>query len=826
MKKAIFITFVILQGCWLNAQDLPDDLQIGRHTVAEWKYIVDTTWGDGMPTEDKLILFDRFWEAADQHYAGFVNNPVDWDSVKNHYRPEIENGVSKGRFAGIIAKMGLLLQEGHGGAINSEVYLTKPGPDVPILIAGFYSNWDSISPLDNGWFGATLTPLNEDELLVLRSVENHPMGLEAGDIVLGYDGKPWKELYPLLLGMDFPYTTNDRGLVGNIFFHGDRTGSSNESVKHKWLAAAGMNWHFFDTLDFRKYNSADTLHLPTSLLEGKQMSIAGNEQLPVEAIEFPGSLLYEAYPAQGGVPPVIFDTILDQSIGYVYYLYMNSSDKLKNAINSLAQSEVQGIILDLRYNLGGDAGWETGFNSIFNRTIDSCGYFERMINGGHSDLVMFSPAFPYISEEFINKPVALITGPGAISMGDYASYFIHTQPMTRSFGRGTNTGFTYVNGYLNTLEKVDHLNYNWDFGYPEWEVQFVGMNFGRFVDGELNYFIHKGFEIDEEIWFTQEAAHQQEDNMVERAVQWIKSVAYVSNPSVQNSNMEPGTANGPFILKTGHVNPESHPVELDVKVYSRDGSLIEKVNMEENNNGSLPDIKAGEWYGNFTPEQESFYYAEFSTHDLLEDSWLTYPGKVIFTSVSTPEIFPKVLYVPENKTTRFDISITNTAGVPLTDIQLNFSCDNPYVDIKMPVLNYTHLLDIDMADQKMQVVIIDEAAEDSSEIWMNVDISSGGERYWNDSILLVNTVVGVQDFIPLQELKIYPNPMHEFCRIEVSGQVPLDRVEVYDLSGRMVYSESGIGTNSSILEKGGLVNGIYILKVYADRIYERKLVIQ
>ncbi len=50
-------------------------------------------------------------------------------------------------------------------------------------------------------------------------------------------------------------------------------------------------------------------------------------------------------------------------------------------------------------------------------------------------------------------------------------------------------------------------------------------------------------------------------------------------------------------------------------------------------------------------------------------------------------------------------------------------------------------------------------------------------------------------------LMIYPNPMHEFCRIEVSSQVPLDRVEVYDLSGRMVYNESSIGANSFKLEK-------------------------
>jgi len=444
-------------------------------------------------------------------------------------------------------------------------------------------------------------------------------------------------------------------------------------------------------------------------------------------------------------------------------------------------------------------------------------------NGENSDLVIYAKMFSDLSKEFLNKPIALITGPGAVSNGDYASYFIHSQAMTRSFGRGTNTGYTfYDNTTVNTLEKYHHINIYWDFGYPEWEVQFAGMNFGRFIDGELSYFIHNGFEIDEEIWFTQEAAHQQKDNMVERAVEWIKSVAYADGMGVLYP--EPDQSKGSIVLKTGVVNPESHPFDLDVIVYDRDGTFIGDVNMEENSEGVMPEIEVGEWFGIFSPEYEGFYYAEISTHDLDEESWLTYPDKLRFTSANKPEIFPKVFYLPENKTKRIDISLTNTAGIPLPYMQLYFSCKNPFVDIKTQRLNYSKLLEIDMTDQETLFIRIDEKAEDSTEICMNVDIYSGGEKYWADSILLVNTVLGAEDFNPLQELKIYPNPMHEFCRIEVSGQVPLDRIELFDISGRMVSSESGIGKNAFILEKGSLANGIYFLKVYTDRIYERKII--
>ena len=819
MAILLMVFPLFFQTQTLAAQDLPDDLQIGKHTVAEWKHIIDTTWGDGMLTEDKLLLFDRFWEAVDKHYPGFVNNPVNWDSVKNHYRPEIEAGVSRGRFAGIITKMGSLLREGHSYAYDRGVYLTKPGPDIPILIAGYYSNQDSTLILHNGWFGATLTPIIDEELLVLRSVEDHPMGLEAGDIILGYDGLPWTDLYPLLLQMDFPLTTNSRTTKESIPKYFDYLGSSEKSAKHKWLASAGMNWHLFDTLDFRKYRSYDILHLPTSLLEGKELHIAGNEQLPVEGIEFPGTeIISDTLPAF--IPSVSFDAILDNTIGYIYFFHMSFDDcvkKLEAASQSLAEGDVQGIILDLRYNTGGFNGWEKGFNPIFNRGIDSCGLYARTINGGHDDLYRKESFLKALSKDFLNKPIALITGPGAMSMGDYASYFIHTQPMTRSFGKGTNTAYTLNLGRVNNIDKWSSGSIHWDFGFPAFEIEFAGSNFGRIIDGELKQFMHTGFDIDEEIWFTQEAAYHQKDNLVKRAVDWIKSVAYADGPEVSNPYLEPGIATGSVVLKTDVVNPESHAYDLEVSVYDKDGSFIEDIHMEDNGE---------ERFGTFTPEPERYYYALFSTHDLDEESWLTYPGKVRFASISKPEIFPEVLRFKAGETSRFDVSLRNTAGVPLTNMQLYFSCDNSCLDIKKPWLNYARLLDIDMTDQERQIIIIDESLEDSSEIWVNVDIYSGGEKYWTDSILMINIIGGQEDFAFEPELKIYPNPMEDFCRIQISGPIPLEKLELYDLSGRLVFSENKIDANSFELPKGNLESGIYILKVYADKPYESKLVIR
>ena len=53
-------------------------------------------------------------------------------------------------------------------------------------------------------FGAVLTVLPDSSLLVLRTIDNHPLGLQPGDIVLGYEGVPWKDLVDELLGSGIP----------------------------------------------------------------------------------------------------------------------------------------------------------------------------------------------------------------------------------------------------------------------------------------------------------------------------------------------------------------------------------------------------------------------------------------------------------------------------------------------------------------------------------------------------------------------------------------------------------------------------------------------
>ncbi len=232
----------------------------GHYSREDWKEVIDSVWGPGLPTAQKLEIFDTAWDTINAKYAAFQNLDVNIDSLRDLYRPEIENGISRGRFAAIMSHFSLAMKECHTVIMDVPVnWGTQITPGIPLFVIGPWYN--------NARFGASLTPLPDSSLLVYRALPNHTLGLVAGDIVLGYDGIPWKELYKELLNAQLPLSLNWVW------------GSNDKSITHCILSSAGLNWHLFDTIDIVKYETGDTLHLSASLLSNQSGTVWGNEQL-------------------------------------------------------------------------------------------------------------------------------------------------------------------------------------------------------------------------------------------------------------------------------------------------------------------------------------------------------------------------------------------------------------------------------------------------------------------------------------------------------------------------------------------------------------------
>ena len=132
MRK--FFTLLIVVGSCCSTV-FPQAFDFGTRkdiniSTTDWSYTIDTTWGAGLSTIQKLQVFDAYWNKFDQTWGGFPNLDVDWNSLKTVYRQQVEAGVSRGRFYGILCRM--------SRAFNEWDYLIKD-TGVDIILGIYYS---------------------------------------------------------------------------------------------------------------------------------------------------------------------------------------------------------------------------------------------------------------------------------------------------------------------------------------------------------------------------------------------------------------------------------------------------------------------------------------------------------------------------------------------------------------------------------------------------------------------------------------------------------------------------------------------------------------
>jgi hypothetical protein len=260
----------------------------------DWQYIIDTTWGPGLPLAEKQQIFNTFTTSMSNTFDGFqsLGMPQDsWDSLKDFYYDKIDSTTSRGRFAAIMSYLCSEMRDAHTLANDNEVINTPLNPGVPFLmLSGNIRNANHL--------GAVTTVLPDSSVLILRVVDNHPLNLEPGDIILGYEGVPWKDLIVELMEAELPNTDHWGGLTGTFSDH--------------LFIGAGMNWHLFDTMDVLKYSTGDTLHLSVAPMANLNVpEMVNNEQMEIPNIPFPNYF--------NGVI-VTYGILNNTNIGYIYVL--------------------------------------------------------------------------------------------------------------------------------------------------------------------------------------------------------------------------------------------------------------------------------------------------------------------------------------------------------------------------------------------------------------------------------------------------------------------------------------------------------------------------
>jgi hypothetical protein len=473
----------------------------GLYSAADWASAIDSVWGPGLSWSDHLNIWSTYWTKVDQYFACFsgLDSSV-WQDVWDLYYPEIQDTVSRGRLCAITEWSTLPLHEAHTVVGDTVVLYDSLLPGVPLFWIGGWGNADH--------FGAALTALPDSSLLVCRAVNPHPLGLVPGDIVLGYDGVPWKNLYPQIIQAELP-----------VF--GEWIGSNEKAMTESFLTGAGMNWHLFDTIDVLKYATKDTVHLPTSLLVGQEMTMWASEQLDEPGVARPDPSLGET---------TTWGVITGTHVGYLYTIgWFPHADSAKivnewlNALDSMRNVyHVSGVILDFRLNFGEAFSTSRILDYFFDSTWKVM-ELEKRCGPGHFDLCpdLSSPLFHSIDsipgdiDAHWDRPLAILTGPGALSGGDINPMIVSRHPMAKVFGKPSAGAFSGVSNY--SL-------------YPGWILRITDHTI-YLTDDPGDYLVRKEFPsvadfpwVDyQPVWLTPDGVANGRDDVVDSAVAWIQS---------------------------------------------------------------------------------------------------------------------------------------------------------------------------------------------------------------------------------------------------------------------------------------------------------------
>jgi hypothetical protein len=770
-----------------------------QYTEEEWRMWIDSTWGPGQTAAQQLNVFDTFWNRIDATWGGFPNISLNWDSIRTLYRPQIGSGLSRGRFAALMSRVWMPLVEAHSyifdfavdttfGNDNTGYWNYKAG--VPLLLVGTYW-WDLL--------GAPATALPDSTGLVYRAAAGNPLDLKPGDIILGYEGVPWKKLWPRLLEVGVPVNR-----------YWSFPGSTSESCKELAIAAVGWNWGMFDTIDVVKYATGDTVHLATAPLATLTQNIWATDQVPVPGIPMPVG-------ASNSTTAVSWGVVQGSKIGYIYVWDFETSSstpqRFADAVSDLRYTKkVEGLIIDLRMNYGGDIqNANNGLSRLFgfDPTVN-WSFVTRETAGGHYAFypIQLNFGFAPLGTSF-DRPIAVLIGPGCVSAGDYNAFRLRFHPMARSFGKPTNGGF--VAG----LQSVQTGYIEKDWKYQSWPGFMVSR-----VPGEGDM-IHKGVQPDEEVWLTRDGVAKGEDDVVKRAIEWMSTLTYAHDVAVNRPFARSGLDS--ICVTASLTNPLAHMAALTAIVTDTSGRVRDSLQMHDD--GAHGDLRAGEsiWTCRFlAPLEEHFYSVEVRTADQSTGTSRRLPNAARF-STAGPLVVDSVWVAVDFGVEYFLKLRVRNMGTTFTvrGAKVTPRCADPWVTS----INSNPLPLPDLAPGARSTTgmfsIRPDPATSPGHFNLHFETTIDGWVYWTDSTKIVTDVEAGRPLPQTFTLEQnYPNPFNPTTTIRYGlpnrSHVTLT---VFNTLGQQVSllrnAEQEAGYHDVELDGTNLASGLYFYKIQA-----------
>jgi hypothetical protein len=609
---------------------------------ADWQYIIDSTWGPGLPLAQKQQIFTTYRTKLEEKFDGFLSlglTEETWDTLWQHYYDKINSSTSRGRFSAIMYYFSSHLQDGHTYAYDKGVVETPLNPGIPVLIFGHKFSLKH--------FGAVTTVLEDSTTVVLRVVENHPLNLEPGDIILGYEGVMWKNIVQELIEAELPAFG---GRIGQQQGCGGTTGSQSSSSSAIHITA-GMNWHLFNTIDIYKHSTGETQHLSVApLLNLNIPDMLNNEQLEIPNIPFPNYWNGEI---------VTYGILPNSNIGYIYVFSewpeAIGDQQFYEAI--LALENTDGLIIDMRWNEGGASLWYDSFGILCNDVAFTIDDAFRCSPSNWDLCPANTPSIcrlPGQAPDQYERPIALLLGPACFSMGDVNAYRLKYLSILRAFGKPTAAN-------LGWNERITN--------FPDWLLRYSKADMYHLNQPGL-YLNRKEYPLDYPTWFSPDDLANGYDTVVEDALEWINNLVYGHDVMTDKGYAIPG--NDSVIVSTTVENPNSHNVVAQIFIKDLNNSLIDSLELTETEDG---DVWQGKW---LATNYEDLFKLDVKTTDQITGDSFTIENVNRITTAGPISIDTlDINYVPSNDLYQVKPHIKNEGqNLTIENLAISMSSDD------------------------------------------------------------------------------------------------------------------------------------------------------
>ena len=212
---------------------------------------------------------------------------------------------------------------------------------------------------------------------------------------------------------------------------------------------------------------------------------------------------------------------------------------------------------------------------------------------------------------------------------------------------------------------------------------------------------------------------------------------------------------------------------------------------------------------------KGYYYAEY----FLEDGYSSIGNKVFFKVgdlVSELWINKPVYDLGEN----IIASWTDGPGIIKDWLGIYNQGDDPNID---PLISYTYF---DGLAEGSKLIATEELPTQIGNYYIVMFVDDSYNEVSNRvEFEVIDESLSNDDYEIDNGLSIYPNPSSNNKQTFISSQYPIDKIEIYNTNGQILYETKNVNNNKYSLITQDMPTGVYILKIHSRKVFTAKLII-